>query len=1307
MPSESRRNSKKPPVSQHKIVRSASSDTSSSEQGGTTLTRSPNRLQLFWRRKRTVTPTTLRSFAVAEHNGSVSPPELPTRGENDPNDNIIFLNNPTEFDLRSFFFKRHKSGLTTDRLERSAISHGSSTSSHRSTTRGFTSTDTSMKGAGPFGTKPETMDPESTVSKQVGKPRRRLRAKEELCMVLPRSTTRGRARSQKSWFLGPGFIGRDPGDGTLVVTKDKSMDAVHAEITVAGDDYFVRDAQSTTGTYLCLSTRYRHFPQRDGFRLRRGDVFRIGPATSIRVLDLQTTTVAPGIRRKRSDKSRSSSSSSVSPESEKIELAVESGTYQHPKLERTPSNSSSGHGSTQPALKRMSTVEELRLLATDIEEELINDVGRIHSKSSLKTEDPNDSNGSSKELPHAPPKLQHTVRFADTPPVMSDGSVFLGSRYIRPEVKQLHYHEPSQVEDVDDDMIDQLVGSEPEAITRRRSSLHATIRRPASIRLTIFQHDPSKASSEPIKPRDAREITLAGQATYHIGSSAACDVRIFPSEGIEVRGMHARIRFDGVSFVLQDVSFERDPRRQTRVLLTQRFVKLARGDWLLLGKCSLYVTSVARAFGSDRRLDMKEAAIRLDVLRLSKRKPRTRGIFVPVGFRLHSPSGTGASSGSSGWGGSSGGPVTFGKGRDCDAQVFTASLATEQFSVQLERGTCLLTPKPTGINAGTYFLIGRDEARQQPFDASTCEDTDEVKEIDIVKHTSKPLLLSEGCVFRCGGCELEVIYSKSAASTDMKSAAALEEQEHIQFLSAMPWLQQIASDWKTIANLARCGQRLQLGPGEVVYEKGDPANFVFIVLSGEVALQMLVPKDDFDRGDSPQMLVEHVAARGFFGDISLHDPNESCASTPTSNDLEYAESANASSTCTLLALAREDVCGYLELYMDVVRAHLRHDRFRDRIIRAACSSVPWLRGLSLQEKRMLSSQAEVAVYANGSILFEDGKLFVPAAFAGGSTLQLRDGLLVLSRGKVRVIRSKRERQRRRSVKVYEDDFEEQQRDPNSVHDVDEEAHEEQDEWWSPMDPVMALSSTSSPFVLHFCDLSFRLEACSTVECFFVAAAHLDHLTIGVPPKQEHNSTHEPDAQAVAAIPPPLKRGNSLVGRRMHHSQVVTSALHSGSSNSSGDDDEHNPLDGSDGEGDTTAARRWRRKKRNKHLLEQTVLETQNDAQIPNALVLYVLAGAQRGDIHVVRNIASIGGLLSGADIELNDRYVSRSHAVIEYHDGRYWLYDNGSKWGTFVRLEEENAVDINPGDVFLAGEVEFTCLASYPERNKPSMCCII
>ncbi|ETP32132.1 hypothetical protein F442_19111 [Phytophthora nicotianae P10297] len=1031
------------------------------------------------------------------------------------------------------------------------------------------------------------------------------------------------------------------------------MDAVHAEISVSGDDYFVRDAQSSSGTFLCLSTQYRHYPQRDGFRLRCGDIFRIGPTTSIRVVDLQTTIDHTPSR----NKSRSSSCSSLA-------TATEQSTSISDKLEESFSINSIGNGASRPVLKRMSTVEELRLLAADIEDELMNDDGRSHSNPT-----PRDEGSAGKG--DQPVRFKKTVRFIDTPPVMSDGSVFLGSRYLRPEVKELHYREPSQVEDADDDMISQLVGDDHDTSGSSISSNTKT-RRPSSIRLAIFQHDPTDANAEPVNPR---EVTLPGQATYLIGSSSACDVRILPSEGIEISAVHARIVFDGASFVLQDVSFERDPRRQTRVLLTQRPVRVTRGDWLLLGKCALYVTTAARAFDSDRRPDMKEAAMRLDVLRLSKRKPRTRGLFVPVGFRLLSASGSGASSGSSGWGGSSGGPVTFGKGRDCDAQVFTASLATEQFSVQLERGMCLITPKPTGLNAGTYFLIGRDEVG--------ADNTDD--NVEIVKHTSKPLLLSEGCVFRCGGSEVEVICVKSATPANAKCLTAIE-QEHVQFLSAMPWLQPIASDEKTVSNVARCGQRMVLSSGDLVYEKGDAANFVFIVISGEVDLRLAIDSDT-QESSSTQAIIEQVTTGGFFGDVSLDDPMEAY------NGIEYRETARAAGACELLALAREDVCGYLELYMDVIRAHLKHDRRRDRIIRVACSGVSWLRGISLQEMRTLAAHAEVAVYPPGSTLFEDGKLFVPATFAL-DTFQIREGLLVLNHGNARVVRSKHEKQRRKTEKLQAENAE-------TVHDINE-AEDDLVEWWSRKDPVVAMSS-SSPSVLNFSDLSFRLEAHSSVECYFIAAAHLAHLTVSMTPKQQHTSSAEAEAPTAAQIPSPLKRNTSA--KRIHDSQVVTSALHSDDSNS--DDDDYNTLDGSDGEGDSTATCRWRRKKRNKQLLDQAVQATQNDAEIPNALVLYVLAGVQRGDIHVVRNVASIGGLLSGADIELNDRYVSRTHAVIEYHDGRYWLYDNGSKWGTFVRLEEDNAVDINPGDVFLAGEIEFTCLASYPERNKPSLCCIM
>ncbi|KAG7401021.1 hypothetical protein PHYBOEH_003216 [Phytophthora boehmeriae] len=637
----------------------------------------------------------------------------------------------------------------------------------------------------------------------------------------------------------------------------------------------------------------------------------------------------------------------------------------------------------------------------------------------------------------------------------------------------------------------------------------------------------------------------------------------------------------------------------------------------------------------------------------------------------------------------------FGKGRDCDAQIFTVTLAIEQFTVQLERGTCLLTPMPTGINAGTYFLIGRDDTGLPVNDRSggthNPEHADDPeRSADVVKYTSKPLLLAETCVFRCGGCELEVIYVKNTPiTTDLKSMAAIELQEHIQLLSMMPWLQPIVYDRKLIVSLARCGHRQRLDTGDVIYEIGDSANFLFIVISGEVRLLHLSNSNDDEHDTAMNSLTHKVTAGGFFGEVSLQKPPGLWDSEFCCGSLEYTENATAATTCEILALAKEDICGYLEIYMDVVRAHLRYIRRRDKLIQTASTNVPWLRGISLQEKRLVATNAEVVSYARGSVLFEDGKLFVPTAYASVCSLESRDGFLVISCGKVRVIRHKNARQQHLTSR--ENDPSEGERQTFNASSADEDF-----EWWNPKKSVVV--DSSSPSTSSTRDVSFRLEAYTRVECMFIAKEHVAHLVTGAP--QQESTNDNPTRGEYADR---LARGTSLANRRRHHSQVVTSGSGDDDVSGSGDDD-HDMLDDSDEERNRS---RWRRKKRNKQLLEQTVLETLNDAHIPNALVLYVLAGAHRGDIHVVRNVATIGGWLSGADIELNDRYVSRSHAVIEYHDNKYWLYDNHSKWGTFVRLEEEKAVDIHPGDVFLAGEVEFTCLGSFPERNKSSACCVM
>ncbi|RLN98916.1 hypothetical protein BBJ28_00006120 [Nothophytophthora sp. Chile5] len=1267
----------------------------------TVRVKSPSRNRLmFWQHRRMVTPAMPRPLAGDEQTLTSAQAQTPGQSgeQDDPDRGIVFLNNPVDFDLRSFFFGRPKPRLhpAAGALSLNSASSYSSTNSCRSVTDGLASTASISTHGAEVVTNTTTPSAPiaadgvalgaSTVKRPTTRPRRRLRAKEELCVVLPRSSgSKGtRPRAQKAWHLGPGFIGREPAEGTLVATRDPSMDAVHAQITVAGDDYLLRDAQSSKGTFLCLSTRQRHYPQRDGFRLRHGDVFRVGLTTCIRVIELRA----------------SSSSGTDGPSAENvggtevkaIQPKVNTSTANVLRLERTPSSSSCG--SSRPMLKRLSTVEELRLVATDIEDEAAKGSGELRSVANLGQS--NDEVSSKRECNEEPsaqgpastpaPTPARRVRFVDTPPIILDGSAFLGSRYMRPETKQFP-------EEGDDDEAEDQDDRSDQSPTQAAASPRPPRRRPAGIRLAIFQQD---SSTQPPATLNARELSLPGQDTYLIGSSAACDVRISASEGADVRAIHARIAFDGASFVLQDLSFEREPRRQTRVALTQRAVRLARGDWLLLGKCALRVTTTLRAFGSERRPDMKEAAMRCDVLRLSKRQLRARGRYFPVGFRLRAASGSGASDGSSGWGGSSGGPVLFGKGRDCDAQVFTTSLAVEQFSVQLERGTCLLTPKAAGINAGTYFLIGRENAEPPP---TAVEAATSPEGSDVVRYASKALLLTEGCVFRCGNCELEVVYVKQAAT----SVARVEEQEHAQFLSAVPWLAQLAGDHRTVTNLARCGQRLRLDAGDVIYEKGDVASFLFFVLSGEVALQDPAGDDD------DHASIEEVVPSGFFGDVSLQDP---AASRASCGDVEYSESATATTACELLALATEDVRGYLALYMDAVRAQLRHERRRDRLVRTLRTGVSWLHELSTHELHALVAMAEPVVYASGAVMFEGEELLVPVTSAEEEGLRPRYGLLVLSCGKARVYRGNHGSWRRKNAKASEVK-------PSHTEDSDPataaariEDEDEDERWWSAREPVVALGLSSSSLVSSVRGLPSRLKAVSTVECFFLDAEHVAHLVDRSSTKlEDRRDVPASPRQAAASSPLPLMRQKSVAARRRHHSQVVTSTLRSGGGGGgdgdSSDDEDRSPLDGGDGEGDGTAARRWRRKKRNKHLLERTMETVQNELQLPNAMVLYVLAGAQRGDIHVVRNVATIGRLQSGADIEINDRHVSPAHAVIEHHGGRYWLYDTDSRWGTFVRLDEDNAVEINPGDVFLAGEVEFTCLASYPERNKPSMCCVM
>ncbi|KAG9398285.1 hypothetical protein AC1031_014874 [Aphanomyces cochlioides] len=143
----------------------------------------------------------------------------------------------------------------------------------------------------------------------------------------------------------------------------------------------------------------------------------------------------------------------------------------------------------------------------------------------------------------------------------------------------------------------------------------------------------------------------------------------------------------------------------------------------------------------------------------------------------------------------------------------------------------------------------------------------------------------------------------------------------------------------------------------------------------------------------------------------------------------------------------------------------------------------------------------------------------------------------------------------------------------------------------------------------------------------------------------------------------------------------------------------------------TNADSWRQKKRNADMLKSRIEFLQTDPAVESALVLYVLAGPNRGDVHVVRNTLSIGNMQGPCTMKLRDRAVSEQHAIIFHRNGKYWLQDCDSTTGTFVRLTDDKACCLRLGDVLHAGETEFTILGtpmptSAMPSSKHSSCCI-
>jgi type III secretion system (T3SS) inner membrane Yop/YscD-like protein len=84
--------------------------------------------------------------------------------------------------------------------------------------------------------------------------------------------------------------------------------------------------------------------------------------------------------------------------------------------------------------------------------------------------------------------------------------------------------------------------------------------------------------------------------------------------------------------------------------------------------------------------------------------------------------------------------------------------------------------------------------------------------------------------------------------------------------------------------------------------------------------------------------------------------------------------------------------------------------------------------------------------------------------------------------------------------------------------------------------------------------------------------------------------------------------------------------------------------------------------------------------------LAFLNGPRQGDVVVLQSPSvRLGRAGAGADLEIEDPEVSRSHAVIECHGLRVVLRDAGSRFGTFVEDERVQERDLTDRTEFRLG----------------------
>jgi hypothetical protein len=105
-------------------------------------------------------------------------------------------------------------------------------------------------------------------------------------------------------------------------------------------------------------------------------------------------------------------------------------------------------------------------------------------------------------------------------------------------------------------------------------------------------------------------------------------------------------------------------------------------------------------------------------------------------------------------------------------------------------------------------------------------------------------------------------------------------------------------------------------------------------------------------------------------------------------------------------------------------------------------------------------------------------------------------------------------------------------------------------------------------------------------------------------------------------------------------------------------------------------------------LSETPLPEAANPELPEGerIRLCVVEGpSQGGEFEITRSITTIGRMGGGADVEIDDPEVSRSHCAIEVRRDGILLYDLRSTNGTYLRNSRVSVARLEPISIFRIG----------------------